>query len=423
MKSQFARKFLQQSAITLLMDDINAGIQGGEAIMLGGGNPAQIPAMADELNAELQASLADGSLTRSLMNYDGPQGKDSFRQALASLLSKQCGWPLGPEHIALTNGSQSAFFYLMNLFAGTDERGIKKRVLLPVCPEYIGYSDLGLEEELFCTVKPEIELLENREFKYHPDFSQLVLDDSIGMVCLSRPTNPSGNVITDEELAHLDEMCRQQGVPLVIDNAYGAPFPNILFEPVNALWNDNIVLCLSLSKLGLPGTRCGIVVARPEITKAINNLNGIMGLAPGGTGPAVVQRWTESGKLLALSQQVVRPYYQEKSKKVVQWLKQAIPDPRFRVHKPEGAIFLWLWFEHLPVSSQQLYQELKESGLILVAGEHFFPGLQEQWPHQQQCMRLSYAAEESQVQQGIEILAKVVNDYYQQLDELTSAAS
>ncbi|GGA67418.1 valine--pyruvate transaminase [Neiella marina] len=417
MKSNFASKFLQHSAITELMDDLNAGVQGEAMLMLGGGNPAQIPQVAEELEQHLQQTLSDGSLVQSLMNYDGPQGKDSFRIALAELLSSEFGWAIGAEHIALTNGSQSAFFYLMNLFAGTSETGEKKKVLLPVCPEYIGYSDLGLEDELFVTVKPTIELLPEREFKYHPDFDSLLLDDSIGVVCLSRPTNPSGNVITDAELQKLDQMCCQADVPLLLDNAYGAPFPNILFEDVTPIWNDNIVLCLSLSKLGLPGARCGIVVARPEIIRAISNLNGIMGLAPGSVGPIVAQHWAQSGHLLALSEEVVKPYYQQRAQRVANWLKEAIPDSRFRVHKPEGAIFLWLWFDELPVTSRELYQLLKEQGLILVAGEHFFPGLDEPWPHRYQCIRLSYAGPEVDVKQGITILASTVSKLYQQADE------
>ncbi|MBW8192102.1 valine--pyruvate transaminase [Neiella marina] len=412
MQSDFANKFLQHSAITELMDDLNAGMQGDGMLMLGGGNPAQIPEVATKLKAHLQQALDDGSLVQSLMNYDGPQGKDSFRQALAALLSQQFDWDISADHIALTNGSQSAFFYLMNLFAGTSADGVKKKVLLPVCPEYIGYGDLGLEDDLFVTVKPRIELLPERQFKYHPDFDKLPMDHSIGVVCLSRPTNPSGNVITDQELARLDRLCRDANIPLLLDNAYGAPFPNIMFESASPIWNDNIVLCLSLSKLGLPGARCGIVVAKPEIINAISNLNGIMGLAPGSIGPIVAQHWAATGELLTLSEQVVKPYYQQRAERAANWLKQAIPDPRFRIHKPEGAIFLWLWFDELPITSRELYQRLKQQGLLLVAGEHFFPGLAEPWPHCQQCIRLSYAGPEADVKRGIEILARTVTELY-----------
>lgn len=66
---------------------------------------------------------------------------------MARLLNEKLGWPVGPEHIALTNGSQSAFFMLFNMFAGDFEDGVRRRILLPMTPEYIGYADAGLSED------------------------------------------------------------------------------------------------------------------------------------------------------------------------------------------------------------------------------------------------------------------------------------
>ena len=34
-------------------------------------------------------------------------------------------------------------------------------------------------------------------------------------MCVSRPTNPTGNVLTDEEIGHLDSLAEEQGIPLI----------------------------------------------------------------------------------------------------------------------------------------------------------------------------------------------------------------
>ena len=52
-----------------------------------------------------------------------------------------------------------------------------------------------------------------------------------------------------------------QGVPLIIDNAYGTPFPNIIYQGVQPVWDEDMIVCMSLSKLGLPGLRAGIVIS------------------------------------------------------------------------------------------------------------------------------------------------------------------
>lgn len=70
----------------------------------------------------------------------------------------------------------------------------------------------------------------------------------------------------------LGALANQHGIPLVIDNAYGVPFPGIIFSEAHPLWNPNIVLCMSLSKLGLPGSRCGIIIANEKIISAVSNI-------------------------------------------------------------------------------------------------------------------------------------------------------
>ncbi|HHF0485837.1 MULTISPECIES: valine--pyruvate transaminase [Vibrio] len=412
--SKFGEKFNQYSGITQLMDDLNDGLRTPGAIMLGGGNPAAIPAMLDYFHQASEEMLASGELVAALANYDGPQGKDAFVKALAQLFRETYGWDISEKNISLTNGSQSGFFYLFNLLAGKQPDGSHKKVLLPIAPEYIGYGDAGIDEDIFVSYHPEIELLDNGLFKYHVDFEQLTVDDSVAAICASRPTNPTGNVLTDEEVRKLDKLARENNIPLIIDNAYGLPFPNIIFEDVEPFWNENTILCMSLSKLGLPGVRCGIVIASEEITQALTNMNGIISLAPGSVGPALANHIIAKGDLLKLSSEVIKPFYKQKSQRAVELLQEAITDERFRIHKPEGAIFLWLWFDELPITTMELYQRLKARGVLIVPGEYFFIGQQDEWDHAHQCLRMNYVQDDEMMQKGIAIIAEEVEKAYQQ---------
>ncbi|WP_319535852.1 valine--pyruvate transaminase [uncultured Vibrio sp.] len=412
--SKFGEKFNQYSGITQLMDDLNDGLRTPGAIMLGGGNPAAIPAMLDYFHQASEEMLASGELIAALTNYDGPQGKDAFVKALAKLFRETYGWNISEKNISLTNGSQSGFFYLFNLLAGQQPDGSHKKVLLPIAPEYIGYGDAGIDEDIFVSYHPEIELLDNGLFKYHVDFEKLKVDDSVAAICASRPTNPTGNVLTDQEIRKLDKLARENNIPLIIDNAYGLPFPNIIFEDVEPFWNDNTILCMSLSKLGLPGVRCGIVIANEAITQALTNMNGIISLAPGSVGPALANHIIGNGDLLRLSSDVIKPYYKQKSQRAVELLQKAITDPRFRIHKPEGAIFLWLWFDELPITTMELYQRLKARGVLIVPGEYFFIGQEDEWDHAHQCLRMNYVQDDEMMQKGIAIIAEEVEKAYQE---------
>lgn len=406
--SVFGDKFTRSTGISRLMGDMNEGLRTPGAVMLGGGNPAQIPEMQDYFQTLLTEMLGEGKLTEALCNYDGPQGKDVLRHSLAGMLQKELGWELDAKNIALTNGSQSAFFYLFNLFAGRRADGSLSKVLFPLAPEYLGYADAGLDESLFISAKPNIELLPEGQFKYHVDFDHLNISEDIGLICVSRPTNPTGNVITDQELQRLDILAQQHNVPLLIDNAYGVPFPSIIFSEATPLWNPNIILCMSLSKLGLPGSRCGIVIADEKIITAISNMNGIISLAPGSVGPAIANEMIARGDLLRLSEQVIKPFYYQRVQETLATLRRYLPEDRCLIHKPEGAIFLWLWFKDLPISTETLYQRLKQRGVLMVPGHFFFPGLEHPWPHTHQCMRMNYVPDGEQIEHGVKILAEEV---------------
>ncbi|HSO10613.1 MAG TPA: hypothetical protein VLR45_11535 [Desulfoprunum sp.] len=84
----------------------------------------------------------------------------------------------------------------------------------------------------------------------------------------------------------------------------------------------------------------------------------------------------------------------------------------YRIHKPEGAMFLWLWFEGLPLSSLDLYRRLKRRGALVVSGHYFFPGLKEEWRHRQECVRVTYSQNDQDVANGIAIIGREVRKAY-----------
>ena len=95
--SKFGEKFNRYSGITQLMDDLNDGLRTPGAIMLGGGNPAAIPAMLEYFHQASASMLASGELVSAMANYDGPQGKDAFVKSLANLLKETYGWDISEK--------------------------------------------------------------------------------------------------------------------------------------------------------------------------------------------------------------------------------------------------------------------------------------------------------------------------------------
>ncbi|MAL98921.1 MAG: valine--pyruvate transaminase [Alteromonadaceae bacterium] len=417
--SAFGQKFSADAGISSLMDDLgNAMASGDDMIMMGGGNPGNVPPVQALFQRELQRLANDEAAVKRLVGtYDPPQGEKQFIGALVELLNREYSWGLKPGNIGLTNGSQAAFFMLFNMFAGprpAGDAGQPRHILLPLAPEYIGYSDAGLYEGTFRSVRPEIDFHGDHRFKYRVDFDQLQVTEETGAICVSRPTNPTGNVVTDGEMARLEALARQWDIPLIVDAAYGAPFPGLLYVDATAHWNENIIFCLSLSKLGLPAARTGIVIAAEPVIKALASVNAIMNLATGSFGAMLAEDMVRSGEILRLSRDVIGPFYRAKMERAVATFSAAMGEgyPWF-VHEPEGAMFLWLWFPDLPITSEVLYQRLKMRGVLVVSGHYFFPGLPvDHWRHRQECLRVTYSQDDDQVAQGLHIIAEEVRRAY-----------
>jgi len=412
--SDFGKKIAVQSGISQLMDDLgNALAKRRDVLMLGGGNPAHIPEVQKHFRESILKLLrSEKEFERAIGNYDPPQGKKEFIEAMCALLRDQLCWDIRPKNIALTNGSQSAFFILFNIFAGAFERQANKKILLPLTPEYIGYCDVGLSDDLFLAYKPEIKHVSDHIFKYYVDFGKINVTNEVGAICVSRPTNPTGNVLTDSEIQKLGELARSNKIPFIIDNAYGTPFPNIIFTEAKPVWDENTIVCMSLSKVGLPATRTGIVIANEEIIAMVSQVNAVISLAPGGLGAAITTDLVRSGEILRLSQNVIKPFYQKRAIEAVELLCKELRGTDFHVHKPEGTFFLWLWLPGLPITDGELYERLKKRGVLIVPGHYFFPGLKEQWRHKYECIRINYSQDKDVVTRGLKIIAEEVEQAY-----------
>ena len=409
-------KLAGPSGILELMDDLGRAMTIDPSMrMLGGGNPAAVPGMQSLIRQRMSELMADGdALERMLANYDPPQGNPRFVRELAALLRREFGWDIGPQNIAITSGGQSAFFYLFNLLAGRFAGGRSKKILLPLAPEYIGYGDQGIDPDMFVACRPAIEWPhgpDGKVFKYVIDFvavEKALARGDIGAIAASRPTNPSGNVLTDAEVARLSDLAAAHNIPLILDNAYGTPFPGVMFVPAQPFWVPHAVLVLSLSKLGLPGTRTAIVIAPEQIAKAIGSLTAVVGLANGTIGQQIVLPWVESGKILELGPKIIRPFYEEKSRLATGWAREFFnaAGVDWALHANEGSFFHWLWLKNLRITTRELYERLKARKVLTVPGEYFFFGLDTDWSHRHECLRINFSRDAETILEGYRIIAE-----------------
>jgi len=409
--SQFGRKFSAGTGIFDLMEDLGSALNvNPDLLFLGGGNPARVPTFEREVAKHLQAIANNPDHVHKLIGvYQSPKGSEGCVAALVKYINRQSGWSIKESQLAITNGSQSAFFILINLLAGkTLDQGSSKKIVFPMMPEYLGYSDQASEDNVFRSYRPKIHNTGEQRFKYHVDFTRLTLDSGDAALCVSRPTNPTGNILSGDEILKLSQLAKENDVPFIIDCAYGDPFPGIIYKREPLVFDENAIYVLSISKLGLPGARTGIVIAKENVIDRIVKINTVMSLANGNFGPAILTSMIEKGNLSTMCCDTLLPFYRSRRDFAVASVEKYFSDIPYKLHEPEGAFFLWLWLPELPLTSTRLYEVMKDKGVLIMDGSHFFFGVDKPWEHTVQCIRLTYCQSEKVIDQAVKLLAEEI---------------
>ena len=416
--SQFGSQMSQLTGVRAIMKDIIETLRnsaGKEFFNLSAGNPVILPEVEQLWRDCTQDLLNSDEYGEVVCRYGSSQGYAPLIKAVIDDFNTRYGLELNDRNILITGGSQALYLYAANAFGGYTISQELKNIVLPLSPDYTGYGGVSLTPEALLAYKPTLDIDEhNHRFKYRPDFDRLKIDEKTGCVIFSRPCNPTGNVVSDEEVNKIAALADRYNVPVLVDSAYAPPFPALNFTDMTPQFGNNIIHCMSLSKAGLPGERIGIAIGDARLIEILESFQTNACIHSSRYGQAIAAKAIASGKLADIAVNVIRPHYQRKIEILEDTLDTAMPDNiPWYLHQGEGAIFGWLWLDRLPMTDWELYQELKQQGVIVVPGSTFFPGLKEDWQHKQQCLRISLTATETEIAEAMKRLAEVVRRVYQ----------
>ncbi|MEM7796766.1 MAG: valine--pyruvate transaminase [Cyanobacteria bacterium P01_C01_bin.118] len=414
--TQFGQQMSHLTGVRAIMKDIIETLQSGQSaefINLSAGNPVILPEVEQlwrDCTADLLASEDYGEV---VCRYGSSRGYEPLIDAISTDFNQRYDLSLKPENILITPGSQALYFLAANAFGGYTAAGQLKEIILPLSPDYTGYGGVSLYPEAVRAYRPTLDLdIAAHRFKYRPDFSQLTITEHTGFVLFSRPCNPTGNVLTDDEVNRIATLAGH--TPVFIDSAYAPPFPALNFTNMTPLLAPNVVHGISLSKAGLPGERVGIALGDAATIRVLESFQTNLCIHSSRYGQAIAAKAIASGALAKISNTVIRPHYQQKFAVIESTLDEAMPAVPWYLHRAEGSIFAWLWLQNLPIDDQAFYQALKRYGVIIVPGSPFFPGLRDDWSHKHQCFRISLTDTSERLSIAIRRLASLTEEVYKQ---------
>lgn len=343
----------------------------------GSGAPPAVNAAAARIHAE-----------DTVLNYSPALGVRPLRESLAAHYRRWYGSEVSADRIAVTTGSSGAF--VLSFLAAFDP-GDRVALAVPGYPAYRNIlTSLGI------TVVP---LDCGPDVRFQPTVEQLAdaaAADPAGLqgVILASPANPTGTMISREQLTAISAWCSAQGVRLISDEIYhGITYTEPAVSAVEV--SEDAVVISSFSKYwGMPGWRLGWAVLPEDLVDPVSRLAGNVALCPPhGSQLAAIDAF--SAEAMDFAQSQVSTYAAGRDLVLdalhdLGWGEVAPADGAFYVYAHIGQ-HLTRWGD----SAQYCAALLEQAGVAVVPGTDFDPVHGHQW------VRLSLAPGPEAVAEGI----------------------
>jgi aspartate/methionine/tyrosine aminotransferase len=204
--------------------------------------------------AELLTAGQLEALTHTVLGYGQTNGSEEVRERIAALYPG-----LGPDNVLVTNGSSEANFVACQTVL---EPGDEVVVMVP------NYMQIwGIAEAMGC--RPVAFHLRESD-GWAPDLDELrrVVSDRTKMITVCNPSNPTGSVLSADEMREIAAVADRVGAWVHADEVYrGAELDGVEGESFSGL-AERVTVNGGLSKAyALPGLRLGWI-AGPEETVA-----------------------------------------------------------------------------------------------------------------------------------------------------------
>ncbi|MHC8509021.1 MAG: pyridoxal phosphate-dependent aminotransferase [Rhodospirillales bacterium] len=349
--------------------------QGRDIINLSIGDP--------DLNApDAVVERAVEALRAGDAHYAAVDGRLGLREAVAKKHTAVSGVSYGPENVRIYAGAQNALFAsALCLFEAGDE------IIVPE-PCYVTYeATIGASGAVWVRAPQPAET----GFRPDPDAIARAVTPRTKALFITTPNNPTGVVMTKEELSAIAETARRHDLWVLSDEVYGdltfeRPHVSIAGLPGMA---ERTVTASSLSKShAMTGWRIGWAVGPETLMAHMSNLSLCMlyGL------PGFIQE----AAVLALEQgeaavSVVRETFRRRRDLVLKRLSGA---PGLRLIAPEAGMFLMIDVRGTGLSAHDFSWALfRETGVAVLNTAPFGPSAEG-------CVRVSFASSDEKLEEA-----------------------
>jgi aspartate/methionine/tyrosine aminotransferase len=330
-----------------------------------------------------------GRILTQPLGYPQANGTPELRQRIASFYPGAT-----PQNVTVVNGSSEANLITLWTLLDNDDR------LACMLPNYMQAYHLG--RHFGAGTDPfrlKLDKKANRWALNTDELAKAVTKDTKAIL-VTNPNNPTGAVLSEEEMDAIVNAAKKTKAWLVVDEIYrGAELDG---QTTPTFWGryDKTVVTSGLSKaFGLPGLRIGWMVAPPKLIEQLWIHHDYTTLTPGMLSERLATIATEPTnreKILKRTRELLirnLPVLED-------WIEEQGDLLKDYVRPHAGAIAYFGY--KASIKSSTLVDRLRtEHSVLLVPGEHFGMG---------KYLRVGYGSDPEFTLKGLSRLADVLND-------------
>ena len=342
-----------ESAFEVLARAQKMEAEGKEIIHLGIGEP-------DFKTPQHIIDTATEALNNGQTRYGPSAGLPEARKVFAEFITRDRGVSVEPENIVITPGAKPILFFTILAMAEPGDEVIYPNPGFPIYESVIDFA---------CAKAVPLPLREQRAFSFDPAELEALVNEKTKLIIINSPQNPTGGVLTEEDLGRIAELAIKYDAWILSDEVYSKV---IYEEPHASIYHfpevkDRTILLEGHSKAyAMTGWRLGYGVMPVELAEQLSKLQtNSTSCTPAFTQVAGMEALT--GSQQDLSDMVAE--FKDRRDFIVSGLNEI---PGFTCLRPKGSFYVFPNITGTGMSSQQVADLLLEkAGVALLTGTCF----------------------------------------------------
>jgi len=342
-----------ETAFEVLMKARALEAQGREIIHLEIGEP-DFDTPANIVEAGIKA------LRQGQTHYTPSAGIPQLREAIAEEIATTRGIEVNPDQVVVTPGGKPIMFFTILALCEQGDEVIYPNPGFPIYGSMINFVG--------ATPVP-VPLLMEKDFRFDIEEFKSLVSPKTKMIILNSPHNPTGGVLTREDLEAIAEAAIENDAVVLSDEIYSrmvyeGEFASITQFP--GLEERTIILDGFSKTYAMTGWRMGYGVMPHWLAAQVTNL-----MVNSNSCTAAFSQWAAIEALTGPqdeSQKMIEAFRQRRDV-IVDGLNQI---PGFRCLRPKGAFYVFPNVEGTGRSSQEMEDFLlNEAGVATLSGTSF----------------------------------------------------